>query len=1190
MVASSLLPSRFRGGESMDQQQPLRWGNRAVTSILQFLCKTTCLHPIHTVCTIAILASTTYVGLLKDSVFNAPGNIGKAEWGSLVAGSRSMITGPQNGWKWQNFDTDAEVLEDLNHQALMTLVFPGSYAEASQTATPSFALPGNLSVIHLPSTSNSLTAYSKDNTFAFSVQYNNAPELVAAVQEIPNNGPDRRSLETEVVEMERQMWIMKAARAHTKGSLAQWARDTWTEFLDLLKSAQTLDVIVMVIGYISMHLTFVSLFLNLKNLGSKVWLATSVLLSSTFAFLLGLDVTIRLGVPISMRLLSEGLPFLVVIVGFEKSITLTRAFLSHAVEHRKPHKIQAHQGSAAATTESTIQYAVRSAIREKGYDIVYHYVVEILLLAAGAASGVQGGLQDFCVLAAFILFFDCLLLFTFYTAILSIKLEVNRIKRHVYMRHALEDEGLSRRTAEGVAKSNNVPDSASAYLFGKDMKGSSVPKFKFWMVVGFLVVNLVNICSIPFQASSSASLSSISSWNENLSGALMRPPIEPFKVAGNGLDELLFQARGRGQSTVVTVLPPIKYELEYPSVSCAASHSVKTRTSQYASTDTPSQLHEYGVSGKMVGGLLTSLEDPVLSKWVFVALVLSVALNSYLFKAARLGIKDPNLPNYPVDSVELAQAERFNASQSLTPQLQLSLQVPRSEHLTPITTNGDRVASLASVKAPPMVTNRVQEPAATGELPVSRTQVELDNLLKERTISELNDEDVVALSLRGKIPGYALEKGLKDCTRAVKIRRSIISRTPATAELTNMLEDSKLPYENYAWERVLGACCENVIGFMPVPVGVAGPIVIDGKSYFIPMATTEGVLVASASRGSKAINLGGGAVTVLTGDGMTRGPCVSFEVLERAGAAKAWLDSDVGQTVMKEAFNSTSRFARLQSMRTTIAGTNLYIRFKTTTGDAMGMNMISKGVEHALNVMATEAGFSDMNIITLSGNYCTDKKPSALNWIDGRGKGIVAEAIIPANVVRDVLKSDVDSMVQLNVSKNLIGSAMAGSIGGFNAQAANLTAAIFIATGQDPAQVVESANCITLMNNLRGSLQISVSMPSIEVGTLGGGTILEPQGAMLDMLGVRGSHPTTPGENARQLARIIGGAVLAGELSLCAALAAGHLVKAHMAHNRSTPASVVPSRSASPSGGTRTAPGSNNGLRPSAAATERARR
>ncbi|KAJ5488150.1 Hydroxymethylglutaryl-CoA reductase class I/II substrate-binding [Penicillium expansum] len=1125
-----------------------------MTSTLHFLSKTAYLHPIHTICTIAILASATYIGLLKDSVFHTPTNVGKAEWGSLFAGSRSLITGPHNGWKWQSFDTDSQDLkdfEDINHQALVTLVFPGSYAEGSQTNTVPFdPLPLSLSVIHLPSTSNPFGTYSKDNSFAFSVQYNNVPELVTAVQEIPN----RKSFEAEGVEMERQMWIMKASRARTKGSLAHWAHDTWTEFLDLVKSAQTVDVIVMVLGYISMHLTFVSLFLSMKNLGSKLWLATSVLLSSTFAFLLALDVTIRLGVPMNMKLLSEGLPFLVVIIGFEKSITLTRAVLSYAVEHRKPHKAQAHQDDAAAITESTIQYAVRSAIRENGYDIVCHYVVEILLLAVGAASGVQG-LRDFCFLAALILLFDCLLLFTFYIAILSIKLEVNRIKRHVNMRHLLEDEGFSRRTAESVAKSNDARDSAKAHIFGKNMNGSSVPRFKLWMVVGFFVVNLANICSIPFQGSSRASLTSIS-WTETLGGGVMTPALEPFKVAGNGLDELLFQARGRGQSTVVTILPPIKY-----SVRRAASHSVDTRDSQY------------GVGGRMVGGLLAGLEDPVLSKWVFAALALSVALNSYLFKAARLGIKDPNLPVHPVDSVELAQAERFNAPQ-----------IPPTESFTHITTDGIGEGSLASVTAPPIVTKLVEEPAAP------QTQLKLEDLLKDTPISELDDENVVALSLRGKIPGYALEKSLKDCTRAVKVRRSIISRTPATTELTNMLEDSKLPYENYDWERVLGACCENVIGFMPVPVGVAGPIVIDGKSYFIPMATTEGVLVASASRGSKAINLGGGAVTILTGDGMTRGPCVSFEVLERAGAAKAWLDSDAGQTVMKEAFNSTSRFARLQSMRTTIAGTNLYIRFKTTTGDAMGMNMISKGVEHALNIMATEAGFSDMNIVTLSGNYCTDKKPSALNWIDGRGKGIVAEAIIPANVVRDVLKSDVDSMVQLNVSKNLIGSAMAGSIGGFNAQAANLTAAIFIATGQDPAQVVESANCMTLMNNLRGSLQISVSMPSIEVGTLGGGTILEPQGAMLDMLGVRGSHPTTPGENSRRLARIIGGAVLAGELSLCAALAAGHLVRAHMAHNRSTPASTAPSQSVSPSGGIISAPGPSNGLRPSAAAAERAKR
>ena len=127
---------------------------------------------------------------------------------------------------------------------------------------------------------------------------------------------------------------------------------------------------------------------------------------------------------------------------------------------------------------------------------------------------------------------------------------------------------------------------------------------------------------------------------------------------------------------------------------------------------------------------------------------------------------------------------------------------------------------------------------------------------------------------------------------------------------------------------------------------------------------------------------------------------------------------------------------------------------------------------------------------------------------------------------------------------------MAGSVGGFNAHAANLVTAVYLALGQDPAQNVESSNCMTLMNDVNGDLKISVSMPSIEVGTIGGGTVLDPQGAMLDLLGVRGPHPTNPGANARQLAKIVACAVLAGELSLCAALAAGHLVQSHMTHNR----------------------------------------
>jgi len=345
-------------------------------------------------------------------------------------------------------------------------------------------------------------------------------------------------------------------------------------------------------------------------------------------------------------------------------------------------------------------------------------------------------------------------------------------------------------------------------------------------------------------------------------------------------------------------------------------------------------------------------------------------------------------------------------------------------------------------------------------------------MLKEKKAPYLTDEELIDLSLRGKIPGYAIEKTLEDeslmtrlesFTRAVKVRRAVVSRTPGTSEITHLLESSRTPYKDFNYGLVHGACCENVIGYLPIPLGVAGPLVIDGENYFLPMATTEGVLVASTSRGCKAINAGGGAVTVLTGDGMTRGPCVGFPTLARAGAAKIWLDSEEGQKVMKSAFNSTSRFARLQSMKTALAGTYLYIRFKTTTGDAMGMNMISKGVEKALNTMSTEAGFDDMSTISVSGNFCTDKKAAAINWIDGRGKSIVAEAIIPGDVVRSVLKSDVNALVELNTAKNLIGSAMAGSIGGFNAHASNIITAMFLATGQDPAQNVESSNCITIM-------------------------------------------------------------------------------------------------------------------------------
>uniref|UniRef100_A0A8D0BFM2 3-hydroxy-3-methylglutaryl coenzyme A reductase n=1 Tax=Salvator merianae TaxID=96440 RepID=A0A8D0BFM2_SALMN len=411
----------------------------------------------------------------------------------------------------------------------------------------------------------------------------------------------------------------------------------------------------------------------------------------------------------------------------------------------------------------------------------------------------------------------------------------------------------------------------------------------------------------------------------------------------------------------------------------------------------------------------------------------------------------------------------------------------------------------------------------------------------------LTDAEVISLVNAKHIPAYKLETLMETQERGVSIRRQMLSqKLPEPSSL------KCLPYKNYNYSLVLGACCENVIGYMPIPVGVAGPLLLDKKQFQVPMATTEGCLVASTNRGCRAISLGGGASSCILADGMTRGPVVRLPSACQSAEVKAWLETPEGFRIVKDAFDSTSRFARLEKLHVGLAGRNLYIRFQSRTGDAMGMNMISKGTEKALARLQEE--FPDLHIVAVSGNYCTDKKPAAINWIEGRGKSVVCEAVIPAKVVKEVLKSTTEAMIEVNINKNLVGSAMAGSIGGYNAHAANIVTAIYIACGQDAAQNVSSSNCITLMEstgNTNEDLYISCTMPSIEIGTVGGGTNLLPQQACLQMLGVQGASADNPGENARQLARIVCATVMAGELSLMAALAAGHLVKSHMIHNRS---------------------------------------
>ncbi|XP_014277504.1 3-hydroxy-3-methylglutaryl-coenzyme A reductase isoform X2 [Halyomorpha halys] len=428
-----------------------------------------------------------------------------------------------------------------------------------------------------------------------------------------------------------------------------------------------------------------------------------------------------------------------------------------------------------------------------------------------------------------------------------------------------------------------------------------------------------------------------------------------------------------------------------------------------------------------------------------------------------------------------------------------------------------------------------------------RSLNECIEIYKEALGEILNDEDVELLVQKNVIQIYQLEKVVNNSERGVKLRRKIIG---SNGGFENVFDD--IPYKGYDYSKVLGACCENIVGYIPIPLGIAGPLKLDNEMINVPLATTEGCLVASTNRGCRAL-LRNGITSRVVGDGMTRGPVVRFNSLSRASEAMLWIKHSDNFIKIKESFDSTSRYARLMSIHIRIAGRYLFIRFVATTGDAMGMNMVSKGTEAALHFV--HETFPDMEVISLSGNFCSDKKPAAVNWIDGRGKYVVCEAIVPHHIVKTVLKTTVNSLVDVNINKNLVGSAIAGSIGGYNAHAANIVTAIYIATGQDPAQNIGSSNCITLMEPWGENgqdLYISCTMPSIEIGTVGGGTQLSPQAACLDMLGVKGANEDVPGENANKLARIVCGSVLAGELSLMSALAAGHLVKSHLRHNRSS--------------------------------------
>ena len=386
----------------------------------------------------------------------------------------------------------------------------------------------------------------------------------------------------------------------------------------------------------------------------------------------------------------------------------------------------------------------------------------------------------------------------------------------------------------------------------------------------------------------------------------------------------------------------------------------------------------------------------------------------------------------------------------------------------------------------------------------------------------------------GSLKLYELDKELAPID-AIRVRREYIEQATG-AKLEN------IGIFSIDVERVTKRNCENMIGTVQVPVGVAGPIRINGGhaqgDYWLPLATTEGALVASVNRGCSAIMKAGGADVRILHDGMTRAPVFATDSVTHAVQVCDWVTAHYDE--MKATAESTTSHGKLTGIVTFVAGTSVYVRLEFDTKDAMGMNMVTIASAKVADLIAQGTG---ARLIALSGNMCTDKKPAAINGIMGRGRSVVAGVALSHDLIEKVFKTDARSLHEVNYRKNLVGSARAGAMG-FNAHAANVVAAMFIACGQDAAHSIDGSTCITTIDLTETGVYVAVTLPSLPVGTVGGGTGVETQQECLKLLGVAGSG-TPPGTNAKKFAEIIGSAVLAGELSLMGALAAQHLARAH---------------------------------------------
>lgn len=337
---------------------------------------------------------------------------------------------------------------------------------------------------------------------------------------------------------------------------------------------------------------------------------------------------------------------------------------------------------------------------------------------------------------------------------------------------------------------------------------------------------------------------------------------------------------------------------------------------------------------------------------------------------------------------------------------------------------------------------------------------------------------------------------------------------------------------------------ENPIGIAQVPIGVAGPLLVHGLNadglVYIPMATTEGALVRSYERGMMALTRSGGVEAACVADENQTNPSFLFDTIRDAASFTRWLRGHLDG--VRQAAESTTRHGKLLGFESYQIARQVIVNFRFSTGDAQGMNMIVKATDAACRWIASQVSVPRMMMFS---GMSSEKRPSGYLLSRGKGKWVSAGAVLSDGVARSYLNCSTNDLYQVWHS-TLVGHLAANAVG-YNGQLANGLTAIFIATGQDVANVVNSACGITNFEPVEGGLHVSVTLPALTVATVGGGTALGTQRECLRMMGCYGEGKVL------RFSEIIAAALLGGEISMAGAIASGEFAAAHEAYGRNRP-------------------------------------